>query len=141
MPGQYNAGQSPIRAVMVDPTTLEDVSAAGAGSGVTATIANGASLSGALDAGAGSRPVRIDMPAAWTAASLTFQGSNDGVTFRDLYDKTGAEYTVAASANQAIILPLADFIGIRRFKIRSGTAGAPVNQGGARSLFVATQAL
>jgi hypothetical protein len=102
------------------------------------TISNGTSLSAAVDlettAGIGARLARIDMPAAWTAANLTFQASTDGVTYNNLFDSSGGEYTVTAAANAAIIVPLADFIGIRFLKIRSGTSGTPVNQAADRTL-------
>ena len=48
------------------------------------TIANGASLSDGQSLG-GRTPAIIMMSAAWTAASLTFQGSHDGTTYYDLY--------------------------------------------------------
>lgn len=71
---------------------------------------------------------RIVMPANWTAANLTFQTSEDGVTWSNLYDRTGVEYTVTAAASHAIQLPVADFAGVRNLIIRSGTSAAPVNQ-------------
>lgn len=98
------------------------------------TIANGASLSGAIDL-ENFRLGRIIIPAAWTAANLTFQTSPDDGTYSDLYDAAGYEYTiVVGGASRAIIVPLADFIGIRFLKIRSGTAGVAVNQAADRVL-------
>ena len=99
----------------------------------TATIANGASLSGAIKFG-NRRLARIDMPAAWTAADLTFQGSVDGTTFSDLYDADGNEYTIQADASRCIIVALNDFIGLPYIKIRSGTSAAAVNQSGTRTI-------
>jgi len=66
----------------------------------TATIANGASLSDALELD-GHSVLRIAMPAAWTAADLTFQVSDDaGTTFRNVYWDWGPEMVVdAACAN------------------------------------------
>lgn len=101
----------------------------------TATIANGASLSGAVDLGQ-SRAVRLVMPAAWTAASLTFQTSYDGTTYNNYYNADGTEYTVQASSSRSILLPLADFVGIRFLKVRSGTSSAAVNQGAERVIGV-----
>jgi hypothetical protein len=101
----------------------------------TATIANGESLSGAVDFGS-ARLTRIVMPAAWTAANLTFQSSYNGTDFNNLYDVFGTQYTAIADASRAIIIPPNDFIGIRYLKVRSGTSGSPVNQGGARSLIL-----
>ncbi len=101
----------------------------------TATIANGASLSGAIYLGIGTM-CAIQMPAAWTAASLSFQGSTDGSTYNDMYDSSGVEITIAASASQYIVLDPSAFMGFVWVKLRSGTTGTPVNQGAARALKV-----
>lgn len=123
-----------------DPTRMASVSAAGAltvqgpnSTLATATIANGESLSGAVDCGS-ARLALIVMPAGWTAADLTFQESVDNSTFVDKYDAYGVEYTVVCAASRAIVINLADFIGTRYLKIRSGTAAEPVAQGGSRAL-------
>lgn len=96
-------------------------------------IASGESLSAAIDLDEG-RLALIQMPASWTTANLTFQGSVDGSNFFDLYDDEGNEVTVTAAASRTIRLPLADWLALRHVKIRSGTTGTPVNQGGAREL-------
>ena len=62
----------------------------------TAVIANGASLSSAVALGA-KNLIAIVFPAAWTAASVTFQASVDGTTFVDIYDSS-AELVVASAA-------------------------------------------
>jgi hypothetical protein len=99
-----------------------------------AVIANGASLSGAVAIHPNSL-VGIVMPADWTAANLTFQVSHDdGTTFNNLYDKDGTEVTVTAADDRYITLEPALWAGIRHLKVRSGTAGTPVNQGAARTL-------
>lgn len=98
------------------------------------TILNGQSLSAALNLG-GNWPIGFQMSAAWTAANLTFQGSNDGTTFQNVFDDLGNEVTVIAVAAHNIGLTesaqqwLAPF-GI--IKVRSGTSGTPVNQGADR---------
>lgn len=98
------------------------------------TIANGASLSGAVAIG-DHVPVGIAMPAAWTAASLTFQVSADGgTTWLDLYDTAGTEVAYTVAADRYIPLDPSIWIGINMIKVRSGTAAAAVNQGGARTL-------
>lgn len=98
------------------------------------TIAAGASLSGAIDL-ATMRLSGIVVPAAWTTANLTFQASADGATFNDLYDALGGEYTVQVGGPaRHLQLPLADFLGLRWLKLRSGTAAAAVNQAGGRTL-------
>lgn len=103
----------------------------------TATIANGASLSGAVDLG-GRKLVAIVMPSAWDAASLTFQASPDGVTYYNLYDGA-TERALVVSANYYSALGIGDWVGTRFLKIRSGTAGAAVNQTAARSITLVAQ--
>jgi len=99
---------------------------------VTVTIANGASLSGAVDLGP-NRLFAIIMPAAWTTANLTFQVSADGTTYNNLYDDTGTEVTVTAAASQYIVISSpAKMLGARWFKVRSGTNASAVNQAAAR---------
>lgn len=105
------------------------------------TIANGEALSGVLNVGE-RVPLLIYMPGTWTSAALTFQVSPDGTTFYDLYDDSGTEVSVASAAvaaSRAIYLAgvVSLLAGAKFFKIRSGTSGSPVNQGGARSLTVA----
>lgn len=95
------------------------------------TIANAASLSDAAPLG-GALLAGIVMPGSWTAASLTFQVSHDGTTYRNVYDDTGTEYTVTVSTDRFIRIDPSYFSGAQLVKVRSGTAGASVNQGGAR---------
>jgi hypothetical protein len=105
----------------------------------TATIASGASLSGAVDLGTG-RIVGLIVPAAWTTASITFQASADGSTFFDLYDDA-TQRELASSivvASRYLALPMNDWLGIRAVKVRSGNSGAPVNQGAARAITLVT---
>lgn len=98
---------------------------------LTATIANGAFLSDILNVWP-CQASAIVMPAAWTAASLTFQGSMDGVNFFDLYNDSGTEYEIPALVSQSIILNVP--LSFPYLKVRSGTTGTPVNQGAARSV-------
>jgi hypothetical protein len=98
------------------------------------TIANGASLSGAIEFKG--RPLRIIMPSAWTTANLTFQTSYDGVNYANLYDDSGNEETVTAAASREIDLDDTVFAGVAFMKIRSGNSGTPVNQGAQRELIV-----
>lgn len=106
-----------------------------------ATILNGASLSGAVDLDE-KRAHRIVMPAAWTAAGITFQVSYDGAAFNDLYTADG-EYTLSSTvvgASRSIVLDQSIFYGVRHLKVRSGTSAAPVNQGADRALVLVTVA-
>lgn len=102
----------------------------------TAVIANAASLSAEVDL-EGFKLIAIEMPAAWTAANLTFQASSvTGGTFANVHDDAGVEVAVTAAASRVIGLDatLPDLTAIRFLKIRSGTSGVPVNQGAERTL-------
>jgi hypothetical protein len=107
---------------------------------LTATIANGASLSDAQQVSG--RLVGIVIPAAWTAAAITFQGSQDGTNYFDIWDNataTAAERTIASAGvptagGRLLSLDLTDWLGVNYLKVRSGVAGAAVNQGAARLL-------
>lgn len=97
------------------------------------TILSGASLSDAADLYRYSA-VAILMPATWTSAGLSFQGSVDGSTYGNLTDKT-AEITIATLAGaEYVVLDPSVFFGVRFLKVRSGTAGSAVAQGGDRVL-------
>lgn len=119
------------------------------GNSATISIASGSALSGAISLDTisgvpetynavsqklGMRLGGIIMPAAWTAASLTFQVSADGVTFNDLRDKYDSEIAVTVNANNAYLLDLADWITFPWLKIHSGTSATPVNQAATRTL-------
>lgn len=105
----------------------------------TATIANAGSLSNAFPQGDGAL-VAIELPSAWTAAALSFDVSNDNVTYKSL-SWSGSEFTISdPSAGTSILgtalsVDPAIFQGYRYIKIRSGTVGTPVAQGGARTLY------
>lgn len=102
----------------------------------TATIANGASLSGEIELG-NSTALGLSLPTL-TSAALTFQvAESGGGTYRNLYDDAGTEVTIPASTGDRwVALPPALFSGARALKIRSGTAAAPVNQGADRAILV-----
>lgn len=96
---------------------------------IDAAIAGGVSLSPEVPLGAKTL-VGVAMPAAWTAASITFQVSPDGgTTWLDLVDSSGSEVAITASANQFVQIDPAVWRGINMVKVRSGTSSAPVNQG------------
>lgn len=107
----------------------------------TATIALGASLSGEINLN-GASLLGIAMPAAWDAASLTFQASaTAGGTYQEVYDDLGNPVTVAVAAGRMVAvdnaaLKLAPW---RYLKIRSGTAAAPANQTAARAITIITK--
>lgn len=108
--------------------------------GFTVTIPSGQSLSSAVDL-TDWILTRIDMPAAWTSAALTFQVSSDGVNFRDYYDSDGNELSIGstvATASRAIVPGFGGSLywwaGVRYLKLRSGTSAAPVNQAADRTI-------
>ena len=99
-----------------------------------ATIPNGASVSNKLDM-LGMRAACIIMPAAWTAASLTFLVSHDGITYSSLYDDTDTEVAISTAqivAGRARALTLTLFLPYRYLQLRSGITGAAANQGADR---------
>lgn len=100
---------------------------------LTVTISSGTSLSGGIDLGP-ARVLALRMPTAWTAASLTFQASDDGTTYYNMYDSTGAEMTATTAASRWLAFAPADFKSVRYLKVRSGTSGTPVNQGANRTM-------
>lgn len=93
----------------------------------TVTIANGQSLSNAIDV-PGHVLVGIVMPPTWTSANLTFQGSVDGSTFLNVFVEGGGEFQVTAFANRLIIVDPTRLYGLRSLRVRSGTSGTPVAQ-------------
>ena len=102
----------------------------------TATIANGAAVSGAIDL-RGYAGGLIRMPAAWTAAHVGFQVSDATAgTYVPLYDRDGALVTINVAVSRAYPLP-AEAFGARYVKLWSQNgAGADANQGAARDIGV-----
>lgn len=106
-----------------------------------ATITSGTSLSDAVPLhGAGTG---FYMPSGWTTAAITFQASQDGQTFYDMYDSaqttTAVERTIAsgnAVTGRFFAFSLNDWLGANWIKIRSGTSASPVNQGADRVITV-----
>jgi hypothetical protein len=102
-------------------------------------IANGGTLSGAAEVGE-REIVGILMPAAWTAAALSFQALVDGsvpatLVFGAVADAAGAEISFAAAAAGRYLLPAAGLLrGLGKVKVVSGTTAATVAQGAARTI-------
>lgn len=108
----------------------------------TATIAINASLSAAVDLGAGQSLVGIQVPAAWTTAPISLQVSADGVTYTPLYNSDGALVQQAAPAvSCGYNLAAAEMVGWRYIKIQSGIPGTLVNQVAARTIGLVTRSL
>ena len=91
------------------------------------TIANGAALSDAVNL-RGEVLVGVRMPAAWTAAGITFQVSMDNVTYLNAYAAGGGEVALVVVAAHHVALDPNGYAGFRWIKVRSGTGAAPVNQ-------------
>jgi hypothetical protein len=67
--------------------------------------------------------VGIVMPAAWTAADITLEGSVDDTTFNAINAKNGTTYTITAAASQFIAIPVADSFPFPRYlKLASSAA-------------------
>jgi hypothetical protein len=129
-----------IAAAAQPVTAATDTPGFGGTAVLTANIANAAALSQALDVGA-ARAVGVIVPAAWTAADLTFAVCDTaGGTFVPLFDDTGTEVRIvgpAVNTARSLSPTAAAALGAWRFvKFRSGTNAVPVNQGAARALAV-----
>jgi hypothetical protein len=98
------------------------------------TIASGASLSGELNVNA-LEIVGLMMPAAWTAASITFAAAlGDGTTFGKVQNEAGTEKTLTSPAVDTYIHLDTPLRCAGRIKVRSGTASAAVNQAADRTI-------
>lgn len=106
---------------------------------VDAVIAESGSLSAAVEV-AGHQIVGLVMPAGWDAAAITLQGSADGSTFGNVYDKGGTEVSLTVAASRYVSLAGAEYAGLRSIKVRSGTAVTPVAQTAARTIKVILRA-
>ncbi len=115
----------------------EQVFAAAAGvSSKTIEINNAGNLSTA--AKVDGKLVGIVTPSAWTAAGMTFQASDDGENFFDVYDQATerqiAAASIAVSGSRLLSLALSDWLCVKWLRVRSGSAAAPVSQGAARTI-------
>lgn len=99
-----------------------------------ATIAANQSVSSAVHLD-NANLVGLIVPAAWTAAPITAQGSRDNSNWSNLRDADGAELTfTVAAAGDWIVFPAGAFNGIEFIRFRSGTSAVPVNQAAERTL-------
>jgi hypothetical protein len=91
-----------------------------------------ATTSAAVDLTGTTAVVGLVMPATWTPAVVTIQGSPDGTTFYDLHDGTpGTELVFNVSPNSMVMLNPNRMRCCKAVKLRSGTAAAPVAQNAA----------
>jgi len=106
-----------------------------------ATIGAGASLSEAVTLPPGHVLCGIQMPADWTAAAITLQGSADNATFQDVYVAAGTEHSITAAAATTIALDPTLYRSFPYLKVRSGTGASAVNQAAARSIALISRPL
>ena len=110
----------------------------------TATIANGASVSGAVDLSK-TALMGFVAPAAWTTAALNLEVSLDGSTWVTAGvigpDSGPVGSWSAVTAGAAYAVDVASMLPWAYVRFRSGTAASPVNQGGARIFTVITRPL
>lgn len=108
-------------------------------SSFTANIANGQSLSGAVDL-ASNRLFALVIPSVWTGITtpITFQASADWITYGEMYDSTGTEVQIAVTGVSTYVLNAipAEWLGVRFIKVRSGTAGSAVTQGQSTNIII-----
>lgn len=111
-----------------------------------ATIPNGAAVSNPIALG-GTKITAILLPAAWTAADLSFEASVDGAAWAAVWDDANAEVliaaaTVAARLGQWLVPTpgiMQELAGLHFVRLRSGNTAANVNQAAARSFTILTK--
>lgn len=141
------SSDAPLTVSITEPLEVEGtvnatpVQSSGASVQLTATIANGAAVSGSV-AIAGARGVAVQVPSAWTAADIGFDVSEDGSTWLPV--KRLATYiritNVPTGAAQLLPAPAelwaaGAYAFIRLVSLTVGLE-TTVNQGAARTLKV-----
>lgn len=98
---------------------------------VTATIASSATTSAAVDLG-GTTLVGIQLPAAFTGTSLSFQAATSlAGTYQAVIDASGATLSKTVAQGKFLTLDPAEFAGIQFIKIVSAST-----EGSARDLIL-----
>jgi hypothetical protein len=98
----------------------------------TATIASGQTVGAAFYVGA-KVPVSLQMPAAFTGATVSFQGSNDGSTYQAI-NIGAAAYSETVTASKNVALDSNILAGFPFLRIVSASA-----EGADRSIIVHTR--
>jgi len=110
----------------------------------TATIANGASVSGTVDL-TDTSLLGFIAPAAWTTAELNIEVSVDNTNWVTAGVLDGSRSNVsrwsAVTAGAAYSVDVVNMLPYRFVRFRSGTAASPVNQGADRAFTVITRPL
>lgn len=106
---------------------------------INTTIASGASLSSSTSLQSNSttycglRFFGFDVPATWTAASITVYNKHSDGTYKPVKDETGSEFTIPTVAGDQIRFSNpAQFSSLDDVKLLSGTTATPVSQEGDR---------
>lgn len=138
-----NIGTMPEVEIKNDSGNPITISGGATRSTVTATIANGASVSGTVDL-TSTALLGFIAPAAWTTAALNIEVSADGSTWATVvYDGSGTAVSSwsALVAGAAYAVDTVSMLPFRYARFRSGTSGSPVNQGAQRDFVVITRPL
>lgn len=101
----------------------------------TVTIANGATVSSAIDL-QGCTMCGIILPAAFTGVALTFQVSDDNVTYQAAYNTSNTALSATVAQGRSYMLTPTDFAGVRYVKLVSGSA-----EGAARTIKILTRVM
>jgi hypothetical protein len=97
-----------------------------------AAFAARGTMSAIVDLTGATAIVGLVMPATWTPALVTIQGSPDGTIFYDLHDGVpGTELAFNVSVNSMVMLNPDRMRCCKAVKLRSGTAAAPIMQSAA----------
>ena len=94
---------------------------------IQATIPAGQYLSNAADLTAGNL-VMLLSPTNWTPANISFQVSEDNVTWRDLFDANGFPIIKPMGPNRAVNVDPAFTSGALWVRLMSGPRDNPVTQ-------------
>lgn len=127
------------------PVYYEGGSADWTRSTTTATISNGASVSGTVDL-TGTAMLAFFTPSAWTSAAITLEVSPDSSTWYTLvYDATSLSVGYWPAANvivsSAYSVDAQSMLPYRYVRFRSGTGAVPITQGADRVFTVVTRPL
>lgn len=96
-----------------------------------AAIANGATTSSTIDLYLYDF-IGLQMPAAFTGVTMTFTGSQDGITFTPIFDSAGAAVSYTVAPNRYVMVNFNHFNLFPRFiQLVSGAA-----EGAARTVLV-----
>lgn len=93
----------------------------------TATIAASGTTSGAIPCN-GAIPVALQFP-TMTGTAMTFHVSlDDGATFTELVDTSGAAVSITVPDNKVVTLAPSTFAGVDQFKLVSGSSEAAARE-------------